>query len=202
MGELSAKQLLHQETTEFANASNTKRAMRELAPALRQTNNPLRRIEAYDVSTIHGQHTTGALAVFVNGQPQKSEYRKFRLLATNDKPDDCAALQQILVRRFSHRHRNWPLPHLILIDGGRGQLSAAQKALGKLALKIPVAALAKREEEIFIPASKKPIRLPCDSPALFLIQRLRDEAHRFAINYHKLLRRQKVNPGHHSRPRP
>jgi len=190
MGELSAKQLLHQETTKFASVSNTKRAMQELAPALRQTNNPLRRIEAYDVSTIHGQHTTGAMAVFVNGQPQKSQYRKFRLLATNNKPDDCAALQQILVRRFSDQHKNWPLPHLILIDGGPGQLSAAQKALGKLALKIPVAALAKREEEIFIPASKKPIRLPYDSPALFLVQRLRDEAHRFTINYHKLLRSQ------------
>lgn len=190
MGELSAKQLLHQETTKFASASNTKRAIQELAPALRQTNNPLRRIEAYDASTIHGQHTTGAMAVFVNGQPQKSQYRKFQLRQTNNKPDDCAALQQILVRRFSDRHKNWPLPHLILVDGGRGQLSAAQKALAELKLKIPVAALAKREEEIFIPASQKPIRLPYDSPALFLLQRLRDEAHRFTINYHKLLRSQ------------
>lgn len=190
MGELSAAQLLHQETTAFASANNTKRATQELAQTLEQANHPLRRIEVYDISTIQGLHTTGAMAVFVNGQPQKSQYRKFRLRRTDNKQNDYAMLEQVLERRFSSRHQDWPSPDLILIDGGAGQLRAAQKALRRLNLNILVASLAKRQEELFVAGQSQPIRLPYDSPALFLLQRLRDEAHRFTINYHKLLRSQ------------
>ncbi|MFH1354491.1 MAG: excinuclease ABC subunit UvrC [bacterium] len=187
MGEKSARLLLNQETDNFASAIGVKQALKELTKIINIKN--ARRIEIYDISNIQGQYTTGSMAVFIDGQPDKSQYRKFRLCNTGNRQDDCAMLEQILSRRFSKRHKDWPLPRLILIDGGLGQRSAAQKALKNLGLNLPVVSLAKRKEELFISGQQESVRLPYDSLTLYLIQRMRDEAHRFAVSYHKLLRR-------------
>lgn len=196
MGQLNAEQLLATETVAFAQASRLKRAVGELfsvlgvKPASAAGDPPPRRIETYDISNIQGKQATGSLIVFTDGQPTKSGYRKFRI-TTKDTPDDYHMLQEVLHRRFSGRHANWPHPDLLLIDGGVGQLNTAHKILAHLKVNIPVAAIAKREEILFTYTTKhhlKNIRLPYDSDALYLVQRMRDEAHRFGLAYHRLLR--------------
>jgi excinuclease ABC subunit C len=188
MGELNAKQTLEREVSTSSSGQQAKTATQELARALGLPDEPLKRIETYDISNIQGMLATGALIVFTGGQPDKKHYRKFRLHA--DQPNDYAMMQEVLRRRFSARHADWETPDLILIDGGRGQLSAARKVLAELHLTIPAAALAKREETLFtvVQDKTKEIRLPYDSPALFLLQRMRDESHRFTLSYHRLLR--------------
>lgn len=172
------------------------------------------RIEAYDISNIQGTSAVGSMVVFDFARAKKSDYRKFKIRAKST-PDDFAMMKEILERRFKHSTipsgtRNpfsegslpagrdgknlWPLPDLILIDGGKGQLNAALSALQNSNIKyqisesIPIIGLAKRLEEIFIPGKKTPLILPKNSIALFLLQRIRDEAHRFAITYHRHLR--------------
>lgn len=189
MGELNAQQLLHQEEAVFEGNKKAKEATRELAATLGLDTN-LFRIETYDISNIQGTLATGSMVVFQDGQPDKSQYKKFRL-KVDGQPNDYQMLQEILTRRFSNRHDTWPIPDLILIDGGKGQLSAAKKIIDARQLAIPLAALAKREEELFIPKRRAAIRLPYDSAALYLIQRMRDEAHRAATSYHRLLRRKR-----------
>jgi len=166
---------------------------------------PPTRIEGYDISTTQGALTTGSMVVFVRGVPRKSDYRRFRIRSVEG-VDDYKALQEVLERRFKRmaiqeelarqpggRKVAWSiLPDLLLIDGGKGQLKAAQEVLARYGLDhLPVVALAKREEELFMPGHTEPIILERGSPALSLVQRVRDEAHRFAISYHRQLRRKR-----------
>jgi len=150
------------------------------------------RIEAFDISNIQGTNPVGSMVVFDFARPKKSEYRKFKI-QIKDTPDDFAMMREMISRRFKN---NWPTPDLILIDGGKGQLNAALSALKANNLSpttssLPILGLAKRIEEIFLPGRKLPIILPINSQALFLLQRLRDEAHRFAITFHRKLRSKK-----------
>jgi len=147
------------------------------------------RIEAYDVSNIQGRNATGSMVIFINGQPNKNFYRKFKI-KIEGKPNDVAMIKEILSRRFSHTEWGWP--DLILIDGGAAQLSAARQAKNKerrVVKNIKVIALAKRKNELFIEGQKTPILLKKLPREIFnLILQLRDEAHRFALSYHRKLR--------------
>ena len=152
------------------------------------------RMEGYDISNIQGKAAVGSMVVFENGKPKPSHYRHFRI-KTVPGIDDYAMLHEVLSRRFkrlSGATDTWAiLPDLILIDGGRGQLNAALSAMNKAGVdSVPVASLAKENEEVFTPHATEPIILPRRSPGLQLLQRLRDEAHRFAISYHQRIRSQ------------
>ena len=139
-----------------------------------------------DISTNQGRDTVGSLVWFEAGRPRKAEYRKFRIKGVGQQ-DDFAAIHEVLTRYLTRRRdEQKPLPELIVIDGGKGQLSAAQEAAAALGLaQIPMASLAKREEEIFLPGRAEPLRLPRRSPSLRLLQRLRDETHRFGLAYNR-----------------
>ncbi len=161
------------------------------------------RIEAFDISNLQGEEATGSMVVFVGGKPRRDQYRRFRVRIAG-KPDDYAMMEEVLRRRFTHAlaelsdptitsKKFSDLPDLVLVDGGKGQLGVALRVLEELGLSgIEVAALAKKEELIFRPNRPEPIKLPADSPALHLLQRLRDEAHRFAIEYHRTLRERRT----------
>jgi len=147
------------------------------------------RIEGYDISNIQGVYATGSMVVFErnlegNILPNKNEYRKFRIKTVRG-ANDVAMIREILKRRL--KRRGWRLPALILIDGGRGQLNAAQSEIDSSGLDIPLISLAKREEEIYIPGKKTSVRLPKSSPLLRLLMHIRDESHRFAIGYYRSL---------------
>lgn len=147
------------------------------------------RIEAYDVSNFQGKEAVGSLVVFVSGKPDKNLYRKFKIKFSKEKPNDTLMIKEIVSRRINHKE--WPKPDLILIDGGKGQLNAALKALNNK--KIKVIALAKKNNEIFLPYRKTPVMLKNLSPeASNLILAIRDEAHRFAVSYHRKLRKKKL----------
>jgi excinuclease ABC subunit C len=148
----------------------------------------LKRIECIDVSNILGSHATGSLVVFSDGRPDTSQYRRFHIRDMTT-PNDVAMIQQVIERRFTHTE--WPYPDLLVVDGGKPQSQIAIDTLTILGISIPVIGLAKRNEEIVVPAqgSFKTIRLPYAHTALQLIQRMRDEAHRFALSYHRTLRR-------------
>ncbi len=165
-----------------------KEILLELQKILNLPTLPLR-IECYDNSNIQGSFPVGSMVVFKNGLPQKSEYRKFKFEGYT-KPDDFAQMQEMLERRIKHLEinqevRTWPKPDLIVIDGGKGQLGAVVKIFKKHKINIPVIGLAKRIEEIFLPGNSSPIILKHADAPLQLLQRLRDEAHRFAITFHK-----------------
>ena len=162
--------------------------LEELAQAL-SLPGPPNRIEGYDISNIQGTEQVGSLVVWENGGMKKDDYKRFRI-RTVAGADDFAALREVLGRRFARALEHGDvLPDLVLIDGGRGQLNAGLKALGDLGLDwVPVAALAKREEEVYVGESLHPLVLDRTSPALHTLMRIRDEAHRFAITYHKKLR--------------
>ncbi len=150
------------------------------------------RLEGYDISNIQGKLAVGSMVVFEQGSPRTSCYRRFRIKTVSG-ADDYAMLTEVLGRRFkrlSSAADDWAvLPDLILIDGGRGQLNAALSAIDKAgAGPVPIASLAKENEEIFIPRRAKPVVLPRSSPGLQLLERLRDEAHRFALGYHQKIR--------------
>ena len=147
-----------------------------------------RRIEGYDISNIQGEFATGSMVVFANASPEKCEYRKFKIKKVVG-INDTEMMKEILKRRFKN---DWPLPDLIVVDGGKGQLSAVKSVLKELNVDIDFASLAKRLEQIFTPIKAGPITLPRDSKALHVIQRLRDEAHRFAISYHRHLRERNI----------
>jgi len=142
------------------------------------------RIEGYDISNIHGEYATGSMVVITDGEIDKSEYKKFKIKRVKG-ISDTAMMKEIISRRFNN---DWRLPDLIVVDGGKGQLSSCLAAQKESQLNIPCLGLAKRLEQIYIPGKDKPLRLPRDSKALHLLQRLRDEAHRFAISYHRNLR--------------
>jgi len=145
-------------------------------------------IEAFDISNIQGELSVGSMIVFNNGRPKKEDYRRYKI-KTVKHADDYAMLQEVIKRRYTRLlSENRKMPDLILIDGGKGQLSAVVKILKWLKLDLPTISIAKKEEEIFNPESNQSIKLPYNSEALFLLQRVRDEAHRFAINYHRKIR--------------
>lgn len=146
-----------------------------------------------DISTNQGRDTVGSLVAFEAGRPRKSEYRKFKITGPGQQ-DDYAAIQEVITRYFSRRvDEGKPLPDLVVIDGGKGQLSSAHDALSALGLgELPLASLAKRDEEIFLPGRAEPIRLPRRSAALRLLQRARDEAHRFGVAYNRKRRTQRT----------
>lgn len=171
--------------------------LRSLQDALGLVDPPLR-IEAYDISTIQGRHTVASMVVLEDALPKRSQYRRFRI-RTVDGQDDFASMEEVIRRRFeaylkevekpvAERGKFSYPPSLILIDGGPGQLGRAVHVLEQLGLDIPVIGLAKRMEEVFFPGQPDPLLLPRDEPALHLLQRIRDEAHRFAITYHRQLR--------------
>jgi excinuclease ABC subunit C len=151
------------------------------------------RLEGYDISNIKGMAAVGSMVVFDKGKPKPAHYRRFRIKTVTG-ADDYAMLREVLRRRFKRASAaadTWAiLPDLILIDGGKGQLNAAREAMGEMGVgSVPVASLAKENEEIFIPQKAEPIILPRSSAGLRLLQRLRDEAHRFALGYHQRVRR-------------
>jgi excinuclease ABC subunit C len=140
------------------------------------------RIECYDISHIQGTHTVGSMTVLIDGEPASAEYKRFKI-RTVIGSNDFAALQEVISRRL--KHPEWGIPSLIVIDGGKGQLSACKQLLDDAG--IPFIGLAKREETI-ITSHHDEILLPKRSPALQMVMRIRDEAHRFALSYHRLLR--------------
>ena len=160
-----------------------------LAEKLKLKNFP-HRMECYDISHIQGTNTVASMVVFINGVKKASEYRKFKIQSTEGKPDDFLSMKEVLTRRLSHiGEKKWEKPDLIIIDGGKGQLSSVMQIIEELGVKgIDVVSLAKRNEEVFLPKQSKSVILPRDSSALFLFQRIRDEAHRFAITFHRKLR--------------
>lgn len=148
------------------------------------------RMECYDISHIQGTNTVASMVVFENGLKKGSEYRRFKINSTEGKPDDFLSMKEVLTRRLSRLgEKKWAKPDLIIIDGGKGQLSSVMQIIEELGVKgIDVVSLAKKNEEIFLPKTSEPVILPRNSSALFLFQRIRDEAHRFAITYHRNLR--------------
>jgi excinuclease ABC subunit C len=147
---------------------------------------PPRTIDGFDISNTGGRESVGSLVVFKDGRPDKDGYRKFRI-RTVEGPNDVASLEEVISRRYRRRvEEKRPLPDLILVDGGKGQLAAAEKALASLgAGGVPLVSIAKRDEILFTPGHKEGIRLARTSPALKIIQAIRDEAHRFAIAFHR-----------------
>jgi excinuclease ABC subunit C len=148
---------------------------------------PPRRIEAFDISHLQGTDSVASLVVFEDGKPKKSDYRLFGIAAQSLlAPDDFRSMEEAVERRYRRlRDEGSALPDLVLVDGGRGQLQAALTALDRVGVALPAAGLAKRNEEIWVPGHPEPVRLSRKDPALQLLQRLRDEAHRFAITRHR-----------------
>jgi excinuclease ABC subunit C len=192
----AAETLDREQARWLADQGKTLAALRELAEALGLPAPPMR-IECYDISTIQGAWTVGSMVVFEEGRPRSGEYRRFRIRTVSGQ-DDFASHREVLRRRFrralaseegSAEELRWRLPDLVIIDGGKGQVSAGREVLDSLGLHdLPLAGLAKEREELFLPARSDPIVLPATSAALYLVQRLRDEAHRFAITYHRKVR--------------
>lgn len=164
---------------------NDEQAAEELQKALGMKQ-PLERMDCFDISHTQGSETVASMVVFRNGSISKKDYRKYKIVSAEGKPDDFKSMQEVVYRRYKDYE---DLPSLVVIDGGKGQLSSALEVLHGLGLDdLAVVGLAKREEEIFKPHQSESIMLDRDSAALHLIQRIRDEAHRFAITYHRKLR--------------
>lgn len=204
MAEENAAQMLDLVRAQWeADAHKQEQALDELKEALHLPQRPAR-IECYDISNTQGEYPTGSMVVFEQGVPRKSDYRRF-VVRTVEGPDDYASMREVLTRRL----RRWRaataeetkgvrgsqawalLPDLLIVDGGKGQLNVALEVLEAFDLlgQVPLAGLAKREEEVFLPGRSRPLRLPKTSQGLFLLQRIRDEAHRFAISHHRQRRR-------------
>ncbi|RPH99202.1 MAG: excinuclease ABC subunit C [Calditrichaeota bacterium] len=150
---------------------------------------PPKRIEGFDISNIQGTFPVASMVCFINGRPAKAEYRRFKI-RSKETPDDFAMMHEVVKRRYGRLEKEGkPLPDLILIDGGKGQLSAAISALKTLTIELPpIVALAKRLDEIFVPDVAEAQNIPRDSSGLKLLQRIRDESHRFAVTFHRQLR--------------
>jgi excinuclease ABC subunit C len=194
----NAEEMLAREQARWlADQGKTLGALEELADALGLPGLPAR-IECYDVSNFQGSETVASMVVFEDGKPRTGEYRRFRVRSVEG-PNDVASHREVLRRRFrdarpgdegSAEERRWAMPDLVLIDGGKPQVGAAKAVLDELGLHdLPLAGIAKEREELFLPDHSAPIVLPTTSQALYLVQRIRDEAHRFAITYHRDLRR-------------
>ncbi|HLX56802.1 MAG TPA: excinuclease ABC subunit UvrC [Ktedonobacteraceae bacterium] len=211
----NAQEVLEQQRIKWlSDSQKTQLALEEIQEALNLAAPPYR-IECYDISNTQGTNSVGAMVVFEAGRPKNSEYRRFKI-KTVEGPNDFASHQEMLRRRF-RRHNpteqagdeqqeqettvaeeieqaeqplqhEWTMPDLIIIDGGKGQLSAAMEVLQELHIDVPTVGLAKENEEIFTPGSPDPLMLPRSSQGLYMVQRIRDEAHRFGITYHRKLR--------------
>jgi excinuclease ABC subunit C len=203
--ENAAETLAHLRAQWQADESKQSEALSDLQQHLNLFEPPLR-IECYDVSTLQGTNTVASMVVFVKGVPRKSDYRRFKIQGVKGQ-DDFASMQEVLRRRFKRmqdagyqvtespgkkdEYNAWSLlPNLVIVDGGKGQLNAALEVLDEFELRdaLAIAGLAKREEELFVPGQSEPVILPRSSQGLFLVQRIRDEAHRFAVGYHRKLR--------------
>ncbi len=213
----NAVEALARERAEWlADTAKRDEALIELASALRLAKPP-ERIECYDMSNIQGTAAVGSMVVFIDGRPEPKEYRRFRI-RSGDTPDDFRMMAEVLHRRFSRvarlrsdtgalsldavgadevpeddadrpREAGWAVPDLVIVDGGKGQLSAAVGTMAELGITdVPLSGLAKRFEELHVPGQAAPVVLPRRSQALYLVQRIRDEAHRFAITYHRDVR--------------
>jgi excinuclease ABC subunit C len=192
----AAETLAREQARWLADHGKTQAALEELAAALDVPGSPFR-IECYDISNFQGAESVGSMVVFEDGKPRSGEYRRFRI-RTVEGPNDVASHQEVLRRRFratksgeegSEEERRWAMPDLVIVDGGKPQVNAAKAVLDELGLHdLPLAGLAKEREELFLPGRPDPVVLPPTSSALYLVQRLRDEAHRFAITYHRTLR--------------
>ncbi len=195
----NAEILLTQREQNVVYSSGVEPALVELQELL-GLKHPLRRIEAYDISNLGDRFAVGSMVVLEDGKPASGEYRRFKIRSVKGQ-NDFAMMQEVITRRFRRAladdEKFNTLPDLILIDGGKGQLSAAQRAMKTFASSqlpdIPLIALAKRIEEIFVPGKSEPIVLRADNPTLQMIQRLRDEAHRFAVTYHRRLRQKSLS---------
>ena len=195
----NAEILLTQREQNVVYSSGVEPALVELQELL-DLKHPLRRIEAYDISNLGDRFAVGSMVVLEDGKPASSEYRRFKIRSVEGQ-NDFAMMQEVITRRFRRAiaddEKFNKLPDLMLIDGGKGQLGAAQAAMEAFATSrlpdIPMIALAKRVEEIFVPGKSEPIVLREDNPTLHTIQRLRDEAHRFAITYHRRLRQKSLS---------
>ena len=150
---------------------------------------PPDRMECFDISHNQGSETVASMVVFEGGLPKKSDYRRFKIQSTEGKPDDFLSMREVTTRRYVDLPEE-ELPDLIIIDGGKGQLSSALEIIRNVAghMQVPVVGLAKQFELVFTEGNPEPVVLPRHSQALYLIQRIRDEAHRFAITYHRKLR--------------
>ena len=169
----------------------TNQALLQLESALALDAPPLR-IECFDISTLHGAFTVASMVVFTNGKPDKSQYRRFKIRAELDEANDFVSMSEVLGRRYAPDRmadeRFGSRPDLLVVDGGKPQLTAAMRQLAELGLDIPVCGLAKADEEVFVPWDDTPIVLPSGSASLYLIKQVRDESHRFAITFHRELR--------------
>ena len=192
----ASEMLAREQARWLADQGKTLGALEELASALELPVLPAR-IECYDISTFQGSNSVGSMVVFEDGRPRTGEYRRFEIKTVQGQ-SDVASHQEVLRRRFrnaksgeegSAEERRWAMPDLVIIDGGRSQVNAAKAILDELGLHdLPMAGLAKEREELVLPDRAEPVLLPTTSQALYLVQRIRDEAHRFAITYHRKLR--------------
>lgn len=184
------KEKLHREQRYLRNEGATE----ELARAIGMMGG-IHRMECYDISHTQGVYTVASMVVFIDGKPEKKAYRRFRIQSVEG-IDDFKSMREVITRRLNRAMETdeqsvksfGDLPDLMVIDGGKGQLSSAQEAMHSLGFEIPMIGLAKRLEEIFLPNESEPVILDKHSPALHVLQRIRDEAHRFAITYHRSLR--------------
>lgn len=169
----------------------TNQALLQLESALALDAPPLR-IECFDISTIHGKFTVASMVVFTNGHADKSQYRRFKIRAELEEANDFVSMSEVLGRRYAPERmadeRFGSRPDLLVVDGGKPQLTAAMNQLEALGLDIPVCGLAKADEEVFVPWDDTPVVLPTGSASLYLIKQVRDESHRFAITFHRELR--------------
>ena len=177
--------LSEQESSIKAPSAQTVEAMADLGRYLGLEDAP-ERMECFDISHIQGAETVASMVVFEGGMPKKEDYRRYKLQTVEGKPDDFKSMQEVVGRRYGNLGQ--PVPNLIIIDGGKGQLSSALEIIRGAGLQVPVIGLAKEFEHIFQEGSSDPLILPRHSQALYLIQRIRDEAHRFAVTYHRKLR--------------
>lgn len=170
----------------------TNQALLQLESALALDAPPMRIECSLDISTLHGAFTVASMVVFTNGKPDKSQYRRFKIRAELDEANDFVSMSEVL--DVATPPSAWPTsgsaadPDLLVVDGGRPQLTAAMRQLEELGLDIPVCGLAKADEEVFVPWDDTPIVLPSGSASLYLIKQVRDESHRFAITFHRELR--------------
>ncbi len=171
-------------------------ALSQLAKTLKLNKNP-KRIECYDISNFAGTDAVSSMIVFTDGLPDQKQYRHFKMRTKG--PNDFAMMQETIERRFSSRNSGWATPDLIIVDGGKGQLSSVSKTLQELNLGIPICGLAKRYETIIVQNSASQednfseYNFESSSPLLHLLQRIRDEAHRFAISYHRVSRKKRID---------
>jgi excinuclease ABC subunit C len=179
--------------THLLSRENRQQAVLEELQGALNLPGPPNRIEAFDISTIQGSETVASMVVWQGGDMKRDDYKRYKI-RTVEGTDDFAAMQEVLTRRYSRAlETDGVLPDLILLDGGRGQLNVGVKVLEELGLDyLPIVALAKRAEEVYTPDRLQPLVLDMTSPALKTLQRVRDEAHRFAISYHKKLRHRRT----------